>query len=62
MRPETAMVVKAVTAIMGTVVGLTFLFGFGNVLNLALRLGVPAWVAAARRVYTWHSLVPPQTC
>ncbi|WP_101437550.1 hypothetical protein [Amycolatopsis echigonensis] len=31
--------------IMGVVVGLTFLFGFGNVLNLALRLGVPAWVA-----------------
>ncbi|WP_425444440.1 hypothetical protein [Saccharothrix carnea] len=31
--------------IMGTVVGLTFLFGFGNVLNLALRLGVPVWVA-----------------
>lgn len=30
---------------MGTVVGLTFLFGFGNVLNLALRLGVPVWVA-----------------
>ncbi|MET7996957.1 hypothetical protein ABZU76_39390 [Amycolatopsis sp. NPDC005232] len=30
---------------MGTVVGLTFLFGFGNVLNLALRLGVPLWVA-----------------
>ncbi|MFE9748364.1 hypothetical protein ACFYOT_25950 [Saccharothrix saharensis] len=29
---------------MGTVVGLTFLFGFG-VLNLALRLGVPVWVA-----------------
>lgn len=29
-------VVRAVTAIMGTVVGLTFLFGFGNVLNLAL--------------------------
>jgi hypothetical protein len=38
-------VVQAVTVIMGTVVGLTFLFGFGNVLNLALRLGVPAWVA-----------------
>jgi hypothetical protein len=38
-------VVQAVTAIMGTVVGLTFLFGFGNVLNLALRLGVPTWVA-----------------
>lgn len=37
--------VRAVTVIMGTVVGLTFLFGFGNVLTLALRLGVPAWVA-----------------
>nr|WP_191299985.1 hypothetical protein [Lentzea cavernae] len=34
-----------VTVIMGTVVGLTFLFGFGNVLNLALRLGVTPWVA-----------------
>jgi hypothetical protein len=43
--PDTAPVVQAVTAIMGTVVGLTFLFGFGNVLNLALRLGVPIWVA-----------------
>jgi hypothetical protein len=38
-------VVRAVTVIMGVVVGLTFLFGFGNVLNLALRLGVPIWVA-----------------
>jgi hypothetical protein len=27
------------------VVGLTFLFGFGNVLALGLRLGVPVWVA-----------------
>jgi hypothetical protein len=45
-----ATVVQAVTAIMGVVVGLTFLFGFGNVLNLALRLGVPLWVAP---------LVPP---
>lgn len=43
--PEAATVVRAVTAIMGTVVGLTFLFGVGNVLNLALRLGVPAWAA-----------------
>lgn len=43
--PEGTTVVKAVTVIMGTVVGLTFLFGFGNVLNLALRLGVPLWVA-----------------
>ncbi|SEP53762.1 hypothetical protein [Amycolatopsis saalfeldensis] len=40
-----AAVVRAVTVIMGTVVGLTFLFGFGNVLSLALRLGVPVWVA-----------------
>ncbi|MGH3948755.1 MAG: hypothetical protein ACRDSE_06505 [Pseudonocardiaceae bacterium] len=40
-----AAVVQAVTVIMGIVVGLTFLFGFGNVLNLALRLGVPIWVA-----------------
>ncbi|WP_405166307.1 hypothetical protein OG203_15190 [Nocardia sp. NBC_01499] len=31
--------------IIGVVIGLTFLFGFGDVLNLALRLGVPAWVA-----------------
>ncbi|MGP4111603.1 hypothetical protein ACTWP5_11870 [Streptomyces sp. 4N509B] len=30
---------------MATVVGLTFLFGFGNVLALGLRLGVPAYVA-----------------
>ena len=47
MRPNAgqAVVVRAVTVIMGTVVGLTFLFGFGNVLNLALRLGVPGWVA-----------------
>jgi hypothetical protein len=43
--PDAAAVVRAVTAIVGTVVGLTFLFGFGNVLNLALRLGVPTWVA-----------------
>lgn len=39
------MVVRAVTVIMGVVVGLTFLFGFGNVLSLALRLGVPVRVA-----------------
>lgn len=42
---DAATVVKAVTVIMGVVVGLTFMFGFGNVLNLALRLGVPTWVA-----------------
>ena len=40
--------VRAVTIIMGVVVALTFLFGFGNVLSLALRLGVPAWVAPVR--------------
>jgi hypothetical protein len=34
-----------VTVVMGVVVGLTFLFGFGNVLSLALKLGVPAYVA-----------------
>ncbi|WP_410575613.1 hypothetical protein [Amycolatopsis sp. cmx-4-61] len=42
---DSATVVRAVSVIMGTVVGLTFLFGFGNVLSLALRLGVPVWVA-----------------
>lgn len=52
-RPDTASttsanhdpVVRAVTALMGAVVGLTFLFGFGNVWALALRLGVFPWVA-----------------
>jgi hypothetical protein len=34
-----------VTVIMGVVVGLTFMFGFGNVLSLGLRLGVSGWVA-----------------
>ncbi|SNQ52001.1 conserved hypothetical protein [Frankia canadensis] len=33
------------TVIMGGVVGLSFLFAFGNVWLLALRLGVPAYVA-----------------
>ncbi|SEP48431.1 hypothetical protein [Amycolatopsis saalfeldensis] len=42
---DPVVVVRVVTVIMGTVVGLTFLFGFGNVLNLALHLGVPVWVA-----------------
>ncbi len=42
---EPDIVVRAVTVIMAVVVGLTFLFGFGNVLNLALRLGVPGCVA-----------------
>lgn len=38
-------IVRAVTAIVGVVVGLTFLFGFGNVLDLAIQLDVPVWIA-----------------
>jgi hypothetical protein len=34
-------VARFVTTMMGIVIGLTFLFGFGNVLTLALRIGVP---------------------
>jgi len=33
---DQAVIVRAVTVIMGTVVGLTFTFGFGNVLTLAI--------------------------
>ncbi|WP_409468062.1 hypothetical protein [Streptomyces sp. HC307] len=39
------LVFRAVTTITGTVVGLAFLFGFGNVWTLALRLGVSGGVA-----------------
>jgi len=42
---ERKITLQAVTLIMAAVVGLTFLFGFGNVWTLALRLGVPPWVA-----------------
>ncbi len=38
-------VTRFVTTVMGIVIGLTFLFGFGNVLALALRIGVPVYVA-----------------
>ncbi|WP_394359750.1 hypothetical protein [Amycolatopsis sp. SB7-3] len=38
-------VARFVTVMMGLVIGLTFLFGFGNVLNLALKLQVPMFVA-----------------
>ncbi|MEV6620303.1 hypothetical protein AB0M83_13035 [Amycolatopsis sp. NPDC051106] len=38
-------VLSAVTLIVGVIVALTFLFGFGNVFTLALRLGVPVWIA-----------------
>ena len=40
-----ASVSKFVTTMMSIVVGLSFLFGFGNVLALALRIGVPGYVA-----------------
>ncbi len=36
---------ELVARVMGVVVGLSFLFGFGNVWALAVRLGVTAWVA-----------------
>jgi hypothetical protein len=38
-------VLQLVTVIVGVIVGLTFLFGFGNVLAFGLRLGVSGWVA-----------------
>jgi len=38
-------VLTVVTVIVGVIVVLTFVFGFGNVLALAIRLGVPLWVA-----------------
>jgi hypothetical protein len=38
-------IVRVVTAVVGVVVGLTFLFGFGNVLDLAIQLDVPVWIA-----------------
>ncbi|MCM3883065.1 hypothetical protein [Frankia sp. R82] len=36
---------RLVTVIVGVVVALTFLFGFGNSFALGVRLGVPIWVA-----------------
>ncbi|MEX5712284.1 hypothetical protein AB1484_29380 [Parafrankia sp. FMc6] len=36
---------RMVTVIAGTVIGLTFLFGLGNVATLGIRLGVPTYVA-----------------
>ncbi|MFG1672433.1 SpdA protein [Streptomyces sp. Y7] len=42
---EQQLAFRAVTTIIGVVVGLAFLFGFGNVWALALRLGVSGWVA-----------------
>lgn len=40
-----AATLRGVTVTMVAVVGLAFLFGFGNVWTLAIRLGVPPWVA-----------------
>ena len=49
-------VVRAVTVIMVTVVGLTFLFGFGNVLNLAPHDATTAQLRPARRLLIFASL------
>ncbi|MFD5247749.1 hypothetical protein ACFWIW_24650 [Amycolatopsis sp. NPDC058340] len=38
-------VLQLVTVMVGVIVGLTLLFGFGNVFAFGLRLGVPGWVA-----------------
>ncbi|MEV6907045.1 hypothetical protein [Amycolatopsis sp. NPDC051071] len=38
-------VLQLITVMVGIIVGLTFMFGFGNILTLGLRLGVPGWVA-----------------
>ncbi|MGW4057782.1 hypothetical protein ACWEGE_05860 [Amycolatopsis sp. NPDC004747] len=45
MTANTQTVSRFVTVVMGLVIGLTFLFGFGNVLHLALKLQVPVFVA-----------------
>jgi hypothetical protein len=37
--------VRVVTVTMSLVVGLSFVFAFGNVLNLALQVGVPIFIA-----------------
>jgi len=44
-RSERDVTLRSVTVIAGVVIALTFLFAFGNVLDLALRLGVPAFIA-----------------
>lgn len=42
---EREITLRAVTVIACVVIGLAFLFGFGNVFDLALRLGVPIYIA-----------------
>jgi len=44
-RSERDVTLRSVIVIAGVVIALTFLFAFGNVLDLALRLGVPAFIA-----------------
>jgi hypothetical protein len=44
-RAERRLTLRLVTWLMSAVIALTFLFGFGNVWTLAVRLGVPPWVA-----------------
>ncbi len=45
MNANSPLVARFVTVMMGLIIGLTFLFGFGNVLHLALKLQVPVLVA-----------------
>ncbi|UKD51065.1 hypothetical protein L3Q65_24360 [Amycolatopsis sp. FU40] len=45
MSANSQVVARFVSVVMGLVIGLTFLFGFGNVLSLALKLQVPVFVA-----------------
>ncbi|MCX9192000.1 SpdA protein [Carbonactinospora thermoautotrophica] len=42
---EDALVRNAVTLTMTVIAGLAFAFSFGNVWDLATRLGIPAWIA-----------------
>ncbi|WP_051111716.1 hypothetical protein [Sciscionella marina] len=42
---SSATVTRFASVMMSLVIGLTFLFGFGNVLHLALSIGVPMYVA-----------------
>lgn len=50
---------RSVTVIMGTVIALTFLFGFGNVLTLGLRL---AYLHMWRRWWLQLLISPSSDC
>jgi hypothetical protein len=43
--PEEAVTRRAVTAITGTIVAMSFAFSLGNVTHLCLNLGITAWIA-----------------